>query len=746
MLPRSLSKKLLLTVALVAVGIGALTSQLVAHYYGERIMHDAYAETENIARNLALAAADKILINDRVALQKLIEDQMISTPFVTYIFVVRDDRVLTHTFPNGVPRGLIANKDFQESDKGSLRWVLNEEGERFFDVAWPIFEGKAGFIRLGVSETPYRQKIMGLRIQMSLLTLLILAVALLLSHFLIRRITRPLQVLADTVDRIDEGNLDVNVPVAGDIEVAKLSQAFNQMLLRIKGHTGKLTDYAERLQRKNAELDRSHQQIRASFEISREISVLPNLGDVCRYLVHKLQDVVTCRNMQLFAFGNGGERIFRFSTDKLVTMDGEPSRAAYGYVSQIEKASFVRDTPAIPLPMEAGLTANAKSVVVFPIHYEDELQGAMTVACPSECKCITKELSVLQMMLEQGAGALRRTILQEEEVLALKAQFDHTSGFGGLVGRDPQMQVLYKLIDDVAPSDATVLIQGESGTGKELVARAIHERSLRRSKPFMVINCSAYPATLLESELFGHEKGAFTGAVRQKPGRFEQADGGTVFLDEIGEISSTAQIKLLRILQSRKFERVGGETTRSVDVRVLAATNRNLVTEVQKGRFREDLFYRLNVIPVNLPTLRRRRNDIPLLARHFLKRFAAEQGKSIEGFEPEVMRHLFGYGWPGNVRELENCIEHAVVLCKETLITPSDLPPSIAEHQQADAEQPVLSKTLSRTIALTEKEKLIDALTECDWNKKQAAHKLGISRSSLYNKLKKYSIAPPTIH
>ncbi len=744
--PQGLGKKLLLAVALVAIGIGLITSQLVAHYYGERIMEDALSESENIARNLALAAADKILVNDRVALQNLIDDQLISTPFISYIFVVRDDRVLAHTFSNGVPRGLAADNRFQEDDQARLRWILNEEGERFFDVACPIYDGKAGFIRLGVSEEPYRQKIMGLRMRMSLLSLLILSSGLFLCYFLIRRITRPLQALTAAVDRINEVNLNGTVPVVGDAEVAKLSQAFNRMLERIKEHTEKLTDYAEQMKQKNVELDRSHQQTRASFEISREIGVLSNLSEVCLYLEHKLQDLVTCNSMQLFAFGSEGERLFRFSRGRLVQMDGRPSREAYEYLNRIHKMSFIREKPNIPLPMGKELTVKAKSVVVFPIHYENDLQGAVVIACPSECRCITKELDVIPMMLEQGAGALRRTISLEEEVLALKTQVGDTAGFAGLIGRDPKMQVLYKLIDDIAPSDATILIQGESGTGKELVARAIHGRSHRSEQPFMVINCSAYPAALLESELFGHEKGAFTGAVRRKPGRFEQAHGGTVFLDEIGEISPTAQIKLLRILQSRKFERLGGEKTKSVDVRVLAATNRDLVTEVQQGNFREDLFYRLNVIPIHLPPLRRRRNDIPLLAHHFLLRFAAEQGKSIQGFDPEVMRTLFGHDWPGNVRELENCIEHAAVLCKEPLIKLADLPLSIVDHKQADSERPAPAEALSRTIAQTEREKLIDALNVCGWNKKEAARKLGISRSSLYNKLKKYRIAPPTIH
>jgi two-component system response regulator HydG len=284
------------------------------------------------------------------------------------------------------------------------------------------------------------------------------------------------------------------------------------------------------------------------------------------------------------------------------------------------------------------------------------------------------------------------------------------------------------------------MIQGESGTGKELVARAIHQQGPRKEKPFVVINCSAYPATLLESELFGHEKGAFTGAIRQKSGRFEQAHGGTVFLDEIGEISPSGQIKLLRVLQTQRFERLGGEQTLSVDVRVLAATNKDLLQEVKNGRFREDLFYRLNVIPIHLPPLRKRRNDIPLLARHFLRHFAAEQGKEIKEFSPEAMRLILDYSWPGNVRELENSIEHASVLAKGGQIEVSDMP-AVLHTAAAIAQTDRLP-----TMAENERELLRQVLEECGWNKKQAAHRLGISRNTLYVKLKKYQITRPTTH
>ena len=309
-----------------------------------------------------------------------------------------------------------------------------------------------------------------------------------------------------------------------------------------------------------------------------------------------------------------------------------------------------------------------------------------------------------------------------------------------IIARSQAISDIMALAKKVAGSSCTVLITGESGTGKELVANAIHRNSLRKNMPFVVINCSAYPATLLESELFGHEKGAFTGAVRRKAGRFEQADGGTVFLDEIGEIPPSAQIKLLRVIQTQKFERIGGEQTLAVNVRIIAATNKDLLQEVKDGHFREDLYYRLNVIPIQLPPLSKRRNDIPLQARYFMRRFAAEQGKDINEFSPETMRRLLDYSWPGNVRELENSIEHAVVLAKGNRIEISDFPSAL--HYPSSP-----AKTGSQGTILENEAKLLkEALDECGWNKKQAARRLGISRNTLYRKLRKFQIHPPTIH
>jgi len=247
------------------------------------------------------------------------------------------------------------------------------------------------------------------------------------------------------------------------------------------------------------------------------------------------------------------------------------------------------------------------------------------------------------------------------------------AGFNGVIGQSPQVRQIFEMISDIAPTNATVLIYGESGTGKELLAEYIHKRSLRARKPFVKVNCAAIPETLLESELFGHEKGAFTNAVARKPGRFELANGGTIFLDEIGEMSIGMQSKLLRVVQEKEFERVGGTQTIKVDVRIIAATNQDLMRAIREGRFREDLYYRLSVVPIMLPPLRERKEDIPELAMMFMRRYAEETGKPVTGFSEEAMKALQSYNWPGNIRELQNCIERAVILSKGTEIQVKDL-------------------------------------------------------------------------
>jgi len=321
---------------------------------------------------------------------------------------------------------------------------------------------------------------------------------------------------------------------------------------------------------------------------------------------------------------------------------------------------------------------------------------------------------------------------EKNKNIFLSQALEKRYSFGNILGKNSRMQEIYEFISDIANTDSTVLIQGESGTGKELIARAIHFNSHRKTKPFVVANCSAYSQNLLESELFGHEKGSFTGAIRRKVGRFELAHGGTIFLDEIGEVSPPTQILLLRVLQDHRFERVGGEETLEVDVRVIAATNKNLMEEMKKGTFREDLYYRLNVIPIFVPPLRERKDDIPLLASHFLQKFTHEKKKEVASISPEVMETLLAHSWPGNVRELENILEHAIIIAKKDQILPKDLPQHFLQ-KPLPAQQLVSLQDYERSLILR-------TLKETNWNKHQTSKRLKINRSTLYGKMKRYGL------
>ena len=319
----------------------------------------------------------------------------------------------------------------------------------------------------------------------------------------------------------------------------------------------------------------------------------------------------------------------------------------------------------------------------------------------------------------------------------LKELLHEQFSMANIIGSSPVMQELYATISLVAPSDATILITGESGTGKELVANALHENSSRKERPFIKINCAALHENLLESELFGHQKGAFTGALEQRRGRFELAHRGTLFLDEIGDMSLATQAKILRVLQEGEFERLGACQTIRVDVRIIAATNKDLEAMVEADRFRQDLFFRLSVVPVELPPLRQRSGDIPDLARHFLKRYREKNHKDIKGLHPQALNLLMRYNWPGNIRELENCIERAVVLCLGEEITPRELPPQINPMETLSRE---LQNPGGPTLRDMEREMIRNTLEETGNNKSQTARILGIARQTLLNKLKEYSL------
>jgi len=326
------------------------------------------------------------------------------------------------------------------------------------------------------------------------------------------------------------------------------------------------------------------------------------------------------------------------------------------------------------------------------------------------------------------------------QVEQLRKELESRYTFEDIVGRSPAMRSLFEIVPQIAESNSTVLIEGASGTGKELFARAIHNLSPRREGPFVAINCGALPDTLLESELFGHKAGAFTDARRDKPGRFKLADGGTIFLDEIGDVSPAMQVRLLRVLQERRIEPLGGVESIRVDVRVIAATNKDLAKLVRSGAFREDLFYRVRVIHLKLPALRQRREDIPLLVEHLVGKFNRLQGKDIAGVSDEVLARLMEYDFPGNVRELENIIEQAFVLCRGGLIELHHLPPELRGDDSQAGEQ-----TCPRTLKSMEKILIADALRRHRGNRKRAAADLGIDTSTLYRKIKALGIETPAI-
>ncbi|MCA1809886.1 MAG: sigma-54-dependent transcriptional regulator [Kiritimatiellia bacterium] len=349
---------------------------------------------------------------------------------------------------------------------------------------------------------------------------------------------------------------------------------------------------------------------------------------------------------------------------------------------------------------------------------------------------LTKPINLdqLELLVER---ALRSRQLESEN-RQLRRQLDKKFGLENIIGNSPCMEELFDLIRQVAPSRATVLIQGASGTGKELVAQAIHRLSPRAQAPFVAVHCAALPRDLLESELFGHEKGAFTGAVERRRGRFEVADGGTLFLDEISEIDPAIQVKLLRVLEERAFERVGGQDTRQTDIRLVAATNRDLSALVDANRFRQDLFFRLNVVTINLPPLRERANDIPLLLRHFMREFSEENGKQVDEITPEALNALLAYEWPGNVRELRNAVERMVVLTRSNKLGVRDLPPAVRGNQALPA-----AGVNASSIQEANRRMILAVLEAHGGNRSRAAEQLGISRRTLHRKLNEFGVSGP---
>ncbi len=351
---------------------------------------------------------------------------------------------------------------------------------------------------------------------------------------------------------------------------------------------------------------------------------------------------------------------------------------------------------------------------------------------------LTKPFETDEIRLAVAKALEHKRLLAENR--HLHQELDERYQFSGIVGNSPLMADIYEMAASVAISNASVLISGESGTGKELVARSIHYNSQRKDKPFIVLNCAVFSEGVLESELFGHEKGAFTGAVAQKKGRFELANQGTLFIDEVAEMTPSAQVKLLRVLQEQEFERVGGDRTIKTDVRIVAATNKDLSEQVKKGAFREDLYYRLNVIHIELPPLRDRREDVEPLANYFLAKYIKETGKKIGQIAPKALASLVGYDWPGNVRELQNAIERAVVLCRGDVITPRELPRDVAGDSEICLSLPQQGGNLTEILEDLERQLIIQTLRQQGASQTKAADILGIARTTLRYKMEKYGL------
>ncbi len=352
---------------------------------------------------------------------------------------------------------------------------------------------------------------------------------------------------------------------------------------------------------------------------------------------------------------------------------------------------------------------------------------------------LTKPIIDDEIRLVVKRALQQQSLIRENQTL--REQLDLRFGLDNIIGHDYRMLKVFDLVESVANSNSTIMLTGESGTGKSLIARVMHHRSSRADKPFVEVSCGALPETLLESELFGHVKGSFTGAISDKVGRFLAADGGTIFLDEISSASREMQVKLLRVLQERQFEPVGSNQTISVDVRVILATNRDLKVEVDRGNFREDLYYRINVVAIELPPLRERLGDIPLLTKHFVKKYASQASKQITGVSDWALKAMQRHPWPGNVRELENVIERAVVLCKGPVIEMEDLPPAVLEQDETVAPsltRPLMS--LKEALEVPERAVIRQALIACDWNRQTTAEVLKINRTTLYKKIRHYGL------
>ncbi|MBN2211692.1 MAG: nif-specific transcriptional activator NifA [Sedimentisphaerales bacterium] len=491
------------------------------------------------------------------------------------------------------------------------------------------------------------------------------------------------------------------------------------------------------------------------FDISRLLDQSLDIREVAEELLEAMSQRMGVSHATLTLLNRQTGEIYIEAAHGLTPAQRErgryrPGEGVTGRVIQTGRPAVVPRISKEPLFMDKtgvrrGITREEISFICVPIRIGNESIGALSVDhLFTERVSFEEDVRLLSIIASMIAQAVRLRLSVEEERqrlmdenVRLHQQLQDRFRPSNIIGNSAAMQIVYDQIAQVCKSNATVLIRGESGTGKELVAHAIHYNSLRNNKAFIKVNCAALPETILESELFGHEKGAFTGAVTQKPGRFELAHGGTLFLDEIGDFSPASQIKLLRILQEREFERVGGMETIKTDVRVIAATSRKLEEMVSREEFRQDLYYRLNVFPIHLPPLRERKTDILQLANYFVEKYAAVNHKPIRRISTPAIDMLMAYHWPGNVRELENCIERAVLVSNDEVIHGHHLPPTL---QTAEASGTVHTGGLQETLDNMERELILDALKSARGNMAKAARALNISERLMGLRVKKHDI------
>ncbi len=517
----------------------------------------------------------------------------------------------------------------------------------------------------------------------------------------------------------------INKPIRREALEIALQRAEEKIELKRK-----IRDHAQELEFRveKATADLSHQcrRLEVLLKIGKQAGEIPTYGKMSEFLQENIESTTGLKCPRIMVLNTIGDGLIGGHSNsrqpKGPALVAEMIKGLRGS----RKLLTSQELEKIQLPVEA---ADRESVTMLPIDSEEgETVGAALVVASGESE--EEDLKFAGLLLSLVAGALRRAVVQEEEISNLR-QIVEKEKFGNMIGRHEKMRRIFNLISNVAASDATVLVLGESGTGKELAARRVHELSSRSSGPFIVLDCAAYPQTLLEAEMFGHEKGAFTGAVHARKGLFELAQGGSLFLDEAGDIPLPSQVKLLRALQFKEFHRLGSETVTRVDVRVIAATSRDLRAEIERGTFREDLYYRLHVIPIIMPPLRERLSDLPLLVSHFLERLSG--GSTKKKIRPDAMQVLLNHNWPGNIRELENAMEHAFIMSGTDAIKAADLPAYLHGSRK-------LSGTASDGLEDVERSHVIKVLQECRGNKIMTARRLRISRSTLYKKLEQFDL------